>query len=131
MQSGDRLECRMMALHHYGQKWTASEDAMLGRLHDEEVARRLGRTMLAVRTRRLRKGRSLRNPKRRPWTSQEEKLLGTSTDREVARLLARHHTTVGERRRELGIPPAPSAKQRDWTLAELRLLGTAPDREIA
>jgi hypothetical protein len=36
--------------------WTAEEDALLGTMADEELARRLGRTVLAVKRRRVEKG---------------------------------------------------------------------------
>ena len=38
------------------QSWTPAEDALLGKLPDAEVARRTGRTLLAVRMHRYLKG---------------------------------------------------------------------------
>jgi hypothetical protein len=53
-----------------GPAWTPREDALLGRMSDEEVARRTGRTLVAVQNRRCmfriekfgRRGRGLRRP---------------------------------------------------------------------
>src|SRR5260370_1052605 len=69
--------------------WTAKEEAKLGVLTDQELARQTGRSVRAVRTRRQRRHLAQKNPLRRPWTPEEEKLLGTATDNEVARLLGR------------------------------------------
>src|SRR6266481_305967 len=97
--------------------WTAEEDAKLGVVRDEELARQIGRSVLAVRTRRQRRRLALRKPLRRPWTPEQEKLLGTATDNEVALLLGRDRATVFDHRQLLGIPHY-QGRSREWTLTE-------------
>src|SRR5262249_22179745 len=107
--------------------WTPAEEKLLGKLSDEEVAKRTGRKVSAVRNRRQRKGLPPTEFLRRPWTKAEEKLLGTDTDEEIGLRLGRDRATVGDRRRQLGLQPLVP----DWTPEETKLLGTVSDRQLA
>jgi len=56
-------------------EWTVHEQALLGKMSDADLARRLGRTFVAIRVRRNRLGiPNYRHPVRR-WTPEEEALL--------------------------------------------------------
>jgi hypothetical protein len=68
-------------------EWTLHEQALLGKMPDAEAAKRLGRTIVAIRVRRQR----LNVPKQ-------------FNEREVARRLGRTLTAVKARRGKLGLP---------------------------
>ena len=114
--------------------WTKEEDRLLAkalkswqRTSGRELARRLGRSVVAVENRRrLKFGRVQPTP--RPWKRSEERYLGIRMDPEVARLIGRHPAVVAEHRRQLGIPAV--RRRRAWTRAEDRLLGTLPDPAV-
>src|SRR5689334_21501921 len=121
-----------------GRPWTASEDRLLGKIRDDEAAKRWGRTSAAVAARRLQLGRPLAEPERRPWSKEQDELLGTGPDREVGRMVGRGPSNVAARRRELGIKvfdARPELEPRRtgarWTEEENRLLGSLPDRMLA
>jgi len=65
--------------------WTAEEDSLLGTKSDRALARKLGRTVKAVKTRRRLKGVFLV----KEWRPEDDKILGTRPDRQVALLLGR------------------------------------------
>jgi hypothetical protein len=113
-------------------RWSHHELALLGKLPDTEVARRLGRSLKAVQFKRnllhLRPANDRRPPHQ--WTRREERLLGTKPDEEVARLLDLTTTIVTGHRGRTGIPLLWD-RQRHWTRAEEKLLGTASDAIIA
>jgi hypothetical protein len=67
--------------------WTAEEIALLGQLPDAEVARKIGRTVEAVRLKRMKLG--LSNPTTMHWTAEESALLGTMPDDAAANRLGR------------------------------------------
>jgi hypothetical protein len=92
-------------------RWTAAEDALLGRMSDVEAARRLGRAVHSVRHRRLCLGR-LKPPPTPPWTAEEDALLGTLPDRELARKLNRSAQAVAARRQHRGIAPVSTRASR-------------------
>jgi hypothetical protein len=74
----------------------------LARRHpDEEVARRTGRTVGAVRQKREALG--IPNPDSNRRTAEGIALLGTLPDREVARRLSRSLPSVTQKRCQLGI----------------------------
>lgn len=110
------------------------DDALLGKLRDEKIARRLGISINAVKQRRTRLGiflpDKLRLPRRgqRPWTASELAMLGKINDREIARRFHRWVHHVRWKRQELGIA-TPFLKR--WTTDEEKLLGKMPDELIA
>lgn len=111
-------------------RWTANLVALLGRLSDEDVARRAGVSSPTVRDERRR--RSIAPFCRRgpvvTWTDDMLALLGTDTDAAVAEALGLTADSVNYRRRVLGIPAygagawGPRSKVR-WRPAMLALLG--------
>jgi hypothetical protein len=84
--------------------WTPREAALLGTMRDAELSKKLKRTVLSVRTRRLEKTnvRFIRTPKR--WTPAELRLLGRFSDTQVARRTGRFMASVRNKRVQLGIP---------------------------
>jgi hypothetical protein len=92
-------------------RWSKAEDKWPGRDSDRAIARRLGRTVTAVRTRRRQLGIRSSAWREIKWVPAQEKLLGTMPDRKVARRLGRSATVVHARRTALGIRPFnPSPK---------------------
>jgi hypothetical protein len=83
--------------------WSSSEDALLGTMRDAELARRLKRSVLSVRSRRNDNTaiRFNRSPKR--WTPSELRLLGRLADVEIARRSGRFLASVRNKRVQLGI----------------------------
>jgi hypothetical protein len=108
-------------------RWRPEEIALLGTASDQELAARLGRTVLAVLTRRQKVG-ILQRAAVRPWRPHEIELLGTAPDVEIAARLERSVSAVRRRRRELGILYQPV---RRWRPHEIELLGKAPDVDVA
>jgi hypothetical protein len=87
--------------------WTEKEDSVLGTATDAEIAKKIRRTLGAVRARRATLGiPSLGAFYPRPWTPQEEALLGTMPDRLLAKKLKRKTTAVEYRREIKKIPRA-------------------------
>lgn len=85
--------------------WRAEDDAMLGTVSDQEIARRLGRTTSCVKARRIRLG--IASYCRR-WTPAEDVVLGKVPDEKLARRLGRTVEAIHARRERLGIPaPKP------------------------
>jgi hypothetical protein len=87
--------------------WTKAQDALLGTMSDQRLARRLGRSPAAVKGRRNLKRISLR----RKWKSADDKLLGAKPDNDIARLTGFKTSSVAERRRKLGIPSLEARQQ--------------------
>src|ERR1039457_1344558 len=81
-------------------RWTAEEDSLLGTRSDRSLARKFGRTVQAVKTRRRLKGVFLV----KEWRPEDDTILGTRPDRQVALLLGRLIENVAWRRRKFGIP---------------------------
>jgi hypothetical protein len=77
---------------------------VLGKLPDAEVARRIGRTVQAVRIKREKMG--LPNSESRVWTGEELSQLGTATDAKLASRLVRTTSAVTEKGIALGISAA-------------------------
>jgi hypothetical protein len=71
------------------------------------------------------------NPKWRNWTPDEDKVLGTATDAEIGWRPKRNEGCVRQRRKQLGISPAPRIWAGAWSREEDALLGTAQDEEVA
>ena len=83
----------------HGPRWTKKDLALLGKIPDNEVARRTGRTPDAVRQKREELGRP--NPAGSRWTEEEVGLLGTMTDGEVAKKLVRSQSAITQKRIKL------------------------------
>jgi hypothetical protein len=106
------------------------EEKLLGTAPDAAIARRLGRTVLAVASRRRELGRPTPNPDLRRWTKDELQRLGTAPDSEIARRLNRSVAAVETQRLKLGLPCA-DPRVKPYTPAEDRLMGTMPDEQLA
>jgi hypothetical protein len=87
---------------YHGPWWTAKERALLGKLPDDEVAARVGRTREAVRSRRRDLG--IPNPQSNRWSEEEDRLVRSLPAREAATRTGRSLRAVYDRRRELGLP---------------------------
>jgi hypothetical protein len=94
---------------------------------DSEVAKRVGRSRLAVQARRGQIGIRKYGSDLRPWTDQEEKLLGTVPDKELVSRLNRGYEAIAFRRQKLRIPPC---RPQAWQPEEEAILGTQSDEEI-
>lgn len=110
--------------------WRPADDDLLGKYCDEDIARLLKISVLAVKTRRNELKIPMKDSKIRPWTPSEEALVGTKPDAEVAKLLGRSLSAVRDKRGRLGCP-YPTALLRHWTAEEDKLLGTIPDEAAA
>lgn len=84
--------------------WTATEDKLLGKFPDAELARRLGRSELSVTRRRLRMG-ILFPVQVKLWTTEDDALVGAMPDRELALKLNRTLIAVKARRQHKRLPP--------------------------
>jgi hypothetical protein len=134
---GDRRQKLGILRMPKARPWTAEEDRLLDpapargsiKKWTAELAARLGRTAVAVGTRR----RQIYGPrvKQRRWSQRELRLLGTRLDREVAVMLGRRCGTVQVKRGTLGIPSYRARQKFKWTPAKDRLLGTQPDKVLA
>lgn len=85
-------------LHHavcHHRPWSREEEQLLGTKSDRALARKFGRTTLAVATRRRQLGISLL----KPWRLEDDKLLGLRPDGQVALLLKRPRYQVAYMRR--------------------------------
>ena len=111
--------------------WKPKERALLGTMSDHDVARKLKRSLGAVRHHRIRRGiRAFGHTIRHSWTRAEEKLLGRYPDRELAKRLGVSPAAVQVRRCRLRIPkPQPLCWK--WRREEDALLGTMPDEQAA
>src|SRR5580765_6346580 len=135
-----------MGLTGVNRKWTAAEDAQLGKLPDPEVARRIGLTPLSIFRRRTKLGIPAYKPpipnprkkvapraKSKPWTSAEVSLLGTDTDRAIGARLGLTREAVQKQRRLRGIPALADKRPRikSWGAIEVLLFDQYSDAEIA
>ncbi len=123
--------------HPRKRKWKEREVALLGRMADAKVARRLRIDPLTVLYERRRRGIAAFQP-RRPdtvWTARMLARLGRDTDRAVGAELGLSESVVQRKRQLLGIPTfagkGGQKTTRHWTPRELALLGTASDPRIA
>jgi hypothetical protein len=87
--------------------WQARELRLLGKLPDEEVARRTGRSAGAAR--RKREALGIVNPASRTWTPEELALLAAAGDAEVARRKGRTPWAVNMKRKALRVAARKSA----------------------
>jgi hypothetical protein len=113
-----------------GQSWLPKEDRLLGTMSDVEAAVKLGRSVDAVRARRVGLNLPLAEPLVEPWTAEELSVLGKLPDREAAAKTGRTPIAVALKRRKLRIAQV-SPGHRPWRPDEDLLLGTLPDGELA
>src|SRR5438876_4658211 len=111
-------------------EWTLQEQALLGKMPDAEAAKRLGRTIVAIRVRRQRLNIPNFGQPFKRWTSAEMALLGTMPDRVLARKLRRTRIAVTGKREQMGIPNLIEGYHR-WRPEDDAILGQRPDEYIA
>ena len=92
--------------------WTEEENRLLGTARDQEVAKRLDRSVSSVRSHRNEHTsiRFIKTPRR--WTAAELRLLGRVNDAEAARQTGRLLASVRNKRMQLGIPRCVLKKNR-------------------
>jgi hypothetical protein len=91
---------------HHGSRWTKTEDRLLGTDSDAQVAKRLGRTRMAVISRRQYLNIKARLPRHRvgrkpKWGPLDFAMLGRYPDTEVAKITGRSLKEVKAKRKEL------------------------------
>ena len=110
-------------------RWPPEVVAQLGKVPDEVLARRLGRTRTCVaRRRRALKIPALQTP--RPWLPHELALLGKLPDEVVAQKLGRSVVAVGHQRRALAREGRPVAES-PWSAERVAQLGKVADKKLA
>src|SRR5438477_1930492 len=88
-----------------GRPWTRSEEKLLGRHSDDQIAKFIARSPSAVRLRRQKKGIFRPHPKyNREWTGEELKLLGKMSDKDLAARFDRTAAAVAFQRTRRQIP---------------------------
>jgi hypothetical protein len=112
-------------------RWSPEDDALLGKIRDEELSAQTGRTLGAIKQRRTHRGILLAVRQAPLWTPGEDRLLGTARDADIAARLGRTAKSVETRRQLLRRRPFGHKPFRPWTLAEDALLGKMPDRRLA
>jgi hypothetical protein len=106
-QEGRRRPTAGALVQRAEKRWTAEQLALLGTMPDEDLARRTGRTALAIRCQRSRRG--IPTATGWAWTAAQVALLGKLPDVELA---ARSGRTVGAVRRKRNVLGIPSARDR-------------------
>ena len=81
-------------------------------MSDKKLARKLGKTVGSVQTRRWAKHIPTADPQRKRWRPEDDKLLGTRPDEQVALLLGTSVGAVQTRRQNFGIPAFGSRPRR-------------------
>ena len=119
-------------------QWTKEELALLGRLHDTEVARRLGIGRRFVWSKRRELGIPARTEKEieARWTPERLAQLGKVPDRQLAAEMGLTPAAVAAFRERRGIArrkskPGTRPTRQPWTPERVRRLGTVPDETIA
>ena len=92
---------RNLVTGYHGPLWAPADIALLGAVLDDDVTRRTGRTLEAVRQKREEMG--IPNLAGNRWSAEAIALLGTMPDREVARRLCRSLQSVTQKRIKLRI----------------------------
>ena len=59
--------------------WTREEEALLGRIPDEEIARKTGRPLGSISNKRRELGLRKPGARRKYWMPEEERILGTAS----------------------------------------------------
>src|SRR5206468_12718391 len=90
VQQRRNLLGRPPAANPFWRPWTAEEEALVGKMRDEEVAARTGHSIKAVCHRRLALGLPAFEPKFRLCTHEDEAIVGTDPDKHIAQRLRRH-----------------------------------------
>jgi hypothetical protein len=85
-------------------RWSKADDALLGTMRDEALAKKLNRPARAVSLRRQRHGIPVFAPLRQRWTPATDELFSRFPNAEIARRLGRTVSSVQNRRTRLGIP---------------------------
>jgi len=85
-------------------RWTKAEDALLGTMRDEMLAKKLNRPKMGVLLRRQRLKIPICEPMRYKWTSATDKLFHQFPNAEIARRLGITPSAVQNRRFRLGVP---------------------------
>jgi len=98
----------------HGTRWSNYELRLLGRIRDEELAKLLRRSPIAVKGRRESLNIPIFAPQRIRWSRREIELLGKRPDPIVARMLGRTKYSVQLKRHSLGIPHCWEDR-RAWT----------------
>ncbi len=103
-----RLGCRLTSEEQQRRKLhirsvNPEENAMLGKISDEELALLTGRPIGSVSNKRCQLGLAKPNAQRKYWGPEEILLLGTVPDREIAARLGRTLGSVKGERSLLGI----------------------------
>ncbi len=93
------LERHLREAFHRTFGWKPAELRLLGKLPDAEVARRTGRTVEAVRSKRAKL--KLPNPESPAWTPDELALFGKLPNAEIARRTGRSLSSVASKRWKL------------------------------
>jgi hypothetical protein len=92
---------RNLVKGYHGPRWTKRQLPLLGRLPDEVVAERVGRSREAVRSKREALG--IPNPAGNHWSAEEDDLVRTFLPLVAAARTGRSLKAVYERRRVLGL----------------------------
>ena len=113
--------------------WDAKKLSLVGKLRDEDVAKRTGHPVGSVAAKRRQLGLPMPHSKLRRWTAEEDALLGTERDAVIAGRIGCLPSAVADRRRKLGVARSGVREPRAnvWKAEHADLLGTAPDVEIA
>ncbi len=85
--------------------WTPEDDAKLGTDIDRNIAKRLGRSVRSIESRRRVLGVAPYIPHDREWTADEIAMLGTTSDAALADHLGCSRLTVYRQRERHGIGP--------------------------
>jgi hypothetical protein len=109
---------RNLVKGYHGPRWTRAQLWMLGRLPDEEVARRTGRSREAVRGKR--KALGIPNPASNHWSEDEDALARTLLPQVAAARTGRSLKAVYERRRALGLPDGRASNGPRWRAGRAR-----------
>ena len=108
--------------------WAPEELALLGKVNDRELGKKLGRWVHFVRWKREELG--IATPFRKRWRAEEDAMLGKVPDAQLAKLSGRSVEAVALRRQAMNRNQEQLPDHR-WTSEEDAKLGTAPDETIA
>jgi len=114
--------------------WTRRHIALLGKMSDAALARKLDLTVGTILTKRQKLGIPASRPaKSILWTPAMIAALGQLPDGEFARLFEMNVLTVFKKRTSLGIRcyARKSKSWHYWTKKEISLLGKMPDGDVA
>ena len=114
--------------------WTPAEDALIGTMHDTELAEKLRIAHSTVTYRRIQLGKvALRPTAHVDWTDGLLNLLGQVSDAEVAREYEISPTTVKLKRLELGIPQVNKdhIEEPELPADVIAQVGKIPDQHLA